>query len=255
MYCSIIRHWQKLPAVWRQHIQVLMLTILIYALLLVLFRPVTPAPATAFAAAGTVQPIVLNNAENADLALWMQHHDPSAMIEPDRQHGYSQALDKTAAHQQPEDLPAPPPLSLPQMPEMAQLKPAATPRSNIMPQPGNWNISKKPTAAPSAGQPAVAYLNSRRTPELEKIAAELLAGEKIEVSNSNLQTILRVEPARLDGQLHDITVVQKSKVDKLDTLAVSTVYYYMQKNPDALRKYDNITLIWRIEDYKKEQTK
>ena len=138
---------------------------------------------------------------------------------------------------------------------MARLKPAGTPRSNIMPQPGDWNISGKRTALPSSGQPAVAWLNSRRAPKLEKIATELLAGEKIEVSKSNFQTILRVEPARLNGQLHDITVVQKSGVNKLDILAVSAVYYYMQKNPEALRKYDNITLLWRIEDYKKEQTK
>lgn len=251
----IITHWKKLPMLWRQHILAVLLTIIIYALLLVLFRPIPQTPPTEITAAGTIQPILLDRQANADLALWLQHHDPSTTIDPDRLHGYSQVLDREVAHPRPEDLPAPPPLSLPQMPEMVRLTPRRTSRKNIMPQPGVWHTARAQVPNSADLAPVAVWINGHRSQQLEKAVQSMLSGQQLELSGKDQLTILRTAPERMSGQLFDINIERSSGIKTLDILAVSAIYYYMQENPGALRQYDNITLLWRIENYRKEPKK
>ena len=250
----ITKYWKKLPVMWRQHIQVGVLTVLVYAMLLVLFRPAMPPPRMVRTEAGTLQPLIINASENADLALWMKQHDPAALITPGRRGGYSRLLGKEPTHQIPEDLPSPPPLSLPQMPEMVILKPQHTP-SSIMPQPEAWKASAA-KQFPAMPIPAAAWKNNIRMPELEQMTAAICADSQMSFRQDiNAQTIIRIEPARFAGELPNMVIVQSSNIKELDLLATSTVYYYLQKNPDALQSYDTITLLWNILQAKGTQSK
>ena len=115
-----------------------------------------------------------------------------------------------------------------------------------MPQPEMWQVSAD-KQTPVQPVPAAVWKNGVRLKELEQLTASILVDSKMSFKqNINAQTAIRIEPARFSGELPNMVIVQSSNIKELDSLATSAVYYYLQKNPDALQSYDNRTMHWNI---------
>lgn len=233
----IVCLWQKLPVGKRRTLAVLALTLLIHAVLLVLFRQ---APAQAISVQRElprVQTVDLTDPENQSVAQWMNLHDPSATLLPDRRHGFSRMLNNFNAHPVLEDMPTLPPLSLPNMPERAKLERKRTERKNVFPAATHWQSI--PESESTSGNTVRVWFNGSRHRTLE----ELLAAVAKNKSAAD-PTCLTVPPARLQGLVCTIELKSSCGNKDLDSAALSAVNNFFENNPQYRREHDRITILW-----------
>ena len=237
----IVCLWNKIPVGKRRTLAVFVLTLLIHALLLVLFRQAPTQAISIQRELPRVQTVDLTDPGNQAVAEWMNMHDPSMTTLPNRRHGFSRMLNKFNAHPVLEDMPTLPPLSLPNMPERAKLERKRAERKNIFPAAANWQNSAA-ESLPSVRNTVRVWLNGSRNQMLENILSEAAANKK-----ADNPTQLVVPPARLQGLVSTIELKSSCGNKELDNAALSAVNKFLANNPQQHRQHDRVIILWPSE--------
>lgn len=225
---------------------VIALTILFHGVLLLVFRPLEQPIGAMNSRQLHIQRMDLTDPDNRPVVDFINTHDPALMTMPHRRYGYSSFLNDFPAHPAPEDLPSPPRLIPPAVaPEIAPLPTVAAARVLLLPSGGEYPVERTvPRKIRQLTQPAEVWLNNRRWDAMEQLLLELKA-DRLEWQSDPkpLQTVLFIAPARLDGELENIQIQQRSGNRQLDQLAIMALNKYIMKYDR--RPSGEVVWIWR----------
>lgn len=221
----------------------LLTALIIHLLMALLFGHTTGHSTENISELPKVGRIVLDEKSNAELAVWMNNHDPRVMTAVDPVRGYSRVMNSDRKRSEPEDLPN---LLQPVMPqkvtgigEAAQLKISS---KELIP---HGVIADLP-AMESKTVPTV-VINGRYS---DKFNGELYA----ELAKANLKPLpdmqklpdteleVRREP---DGTVNRMILLKSCGIAALDKTAVKIMRKYIQKNSGKSGVYSKASFVWR----------
>ncbi len=231
--------WRKLAPQQRQHIQAVLLVIVLHAFLLLLFQAQTPQAHSQQGEMPRIKQLDLSREENRQLAEWLAIHDPARTTMPDRRHGYSMQMSNIQPHPQPEDILHLPQLSLPQMPRQPQLQLNRTTHRNLQIAGTDWQIVRQ-TSAPVEDLAVQVWVNGSRQPQLEAfLKQELPAVEKEITVEMLLMPSGAAENAPVNLMLKNS--ISSSALEQQTVTAVKN--FLRQDRRNVLHKNDLITVI------------
>ena len=221
----------------------LLVALLIHLLMALLFGHTTGHSTENVSELPKVGRIVLDDKSNAELAVWMNNHDPQVMTAVDPVRGYSRVMSSDRKRSEPEDLPN---LLQPVMPQ----------KLTGISEAVKLKISGK-ELIPHAVIAILPAMESKTLP------AVVIDGRYSEKLNSALQTELaksNVKPLpdlqklpdtaievrrEADGTENRMILLKSCGIAALDKTAVKIMRKYMQKNSGKSGIYNKVSFVWR----------
>ena len=186
--------------------------------------------------------IVLSDASNAELVVWMKNHDPSIMTVPDKVLGYSLVLGAEKQRSEPEDLPnIVQPVTVPKAVAADNIRPLDPVSRGVLYEPF---IAQKNNLA--ARQTAVT-INGEYSAEAADILTLLLrenAGQLPSGGGKITDTGLELQPERIPGTGARVVLIRSCGNEILDKIAQNTMYKYLLTGPVAGNFYGRIFFSW-----------
>ena len=218
-------------------LKAMLIAVLVHGLLLVLFQQAPTQESSNVKDLPTVSRIDLSDPVNRQFADWLASHDPSRMVMPDQEIGFSKFAAAPARRIPPEDLPRLPELSLPRTPQPQPI--TGKLRGNVSSMPQHIPVWHTDTTDPRYG---FIQFNNRLLIDAEKYL-QLFPLPEIQVEKLP-PTVVKIGAARISGIEPRVELRKSCGNEQIDMIALKIARKYLAQN-EKIRPQGEMTFIWR----------